>query len=195
MQAALVLLPVSFLLFGAAHFSFPLFIEEGHMFQFPASSVGLEGEKKGALNLLEGISLVKGWLILWMSAVGGALIGLMISVVSKTERTAVQVLPLAVLPQILLSRLTVETGQFGWMKSGLPFSPLKLDPQLDAVALFSLPLISRPATAVMDMQLYHAGSAALTIEWIYFGGMIGVYIVALFIMFRFFETKWLTQLR
>jgi len=58
-----------------------------------------------ALDNLKSASFIQSTFILWLAGAGGAIVGLAISTLSKTERMAVMILPIALLLQVLLSRV------------------------------------------------------------------------------------------
>jgi len=95
--ALLLLAPVALLLYLSARMAIPVFLENGT-----------------AMDNLREASFVKSTFVLWLAGVGGALVGLAISTLSKTERMAVMVLPIALLLQVLLSRVVFGDGIVQW---------------------------------------------------------------------------------
>lgn len=102
--ALLLLAPVALLLYLSARIAIPIFIEDGPV-----------------LDNLKSASFLKSTFILWLAGLGGALVGLMISTLSKTERMAVMILPIALLLQVLLSR--VVYGHSSQWNSEVPLPP------------------------------------------------------------------------
>ena len=79
-------------------------------------------EEGVVLRNLESASFIQSTLVLWLAGVGGALVGLAISTLSKTERMAVMILPIALLLQVLLSR--VVFGHSAQWDSQVPVPPV-----------------------------------------------------------------------
>jgi len=163
-NALLLLVPVALLLYLSARVALPVFLEAGPV-----------------RDQLQDASILQSTLILWLAGVGGALVGLAISTLSKTERMAVMILPIALLLQVLLSRVVFGHASH-WNSQPLlpdaqakagpasapslpdrhsPFNPIKtLDDYLDSddanwqgnlVMAGSLLTVTRPATALLDM--------------------------------------------
>ena len=65
------------------------------------------------------------FVLLWIDALGGAVFGLILSTLARSERTAVTLLPLALLPQFLFSRISSGDALLPWDKPS-PFSPIAL---------------------------------------------------------------------
>ncbi len=59
-------------------------------------------------------SFLLGWLILLITGLGSVLAGLILSTLAKSERAAVAMLPLVLLPQIVLSRVVYGDGWKTW---------------------------------------------------------------------------------
>ena len=102
--ALLLLAPVAVLLYLSARIAIPVFLQDG-----------------SAMDNLRSASFVKSTLVLWLAGAGGALVGLAISTLSKTERMAVMILPIALLLQVLLSR--VVFGHSAQWDSQVPLPP------------------------------------------------------------------------
>jgi hypothetical protein len=153
-----------------------------------------------AINILKGSWMVT-LTILTVCSMGGAVIGFVISVIASSERAAVAMLPLAILPQMLLSRVSFGDGPEGWTEIS-PLGPvISVSHYLhsnDAIflgrmeSILSLPLLSRPGTAVLDMPI-QPGIALVIIgtEWLYFLLLLLVHFLALYVLFVTFERKWL----
>lgn len=118
------------------------------------------------------------FLILFLTGLGGLILGFVISAVARTERSAVTMLPLLLLPQLLLSRVAYGHGSEAW-NAPSPFLPLA---DLGAYAadkashvtgwlasVLSLPMVTRPGTVAMEFkQLGNDAATLLTVEWLYF---------------------------
>lgn len=117
------------------------------------------------------------FLILFLTGLGGLILGFVISAVARTERSAVAMLPLLLLPQLLLSRVAYGHGSQPWNEPS-PFLPLA---DLGAYAadkashvtgwlasVLSLPMVTRPGTVAMEFKQPGIDAAALTVEWLYF---------------------------
>lgn len=186
-NAILILLPVAVLLLLTARLS--------------ASFMLI---KDTAIDQLESTSVIVSVLILWITGIGGALLGLIISTLSKSERVAVMVLPLALLIQVLLSRVVFGDAILAW-DANSPFGPIEnftdylngssATTQGIIVAFGSLLTITRPAAAAMDMSAVGFDANALLMEWgwLLFVGL--VYLGALWFLFRAKESKWIQELR
>lgn len=102
---------------------------------------------------------------------GGAAIGLLLSALSRSQTAAVSLLPLALLPQMLFSRVAAGDGVRSWRHLS-PYAPLAILPQsyLNGfhrskserglsknfgrnafLGILSLPMLTRPSTAAVDM--------------------------------------------
>ena len=73
------------------------------------------------MDNLRSASFIKSTFVLWLAGAGGALVGLAISTLSKTERMAGMILPIALLLQVLLSR--VVFGPSAQWDSQVPLPP------------------------------------------------------------------------
>jgi ABC-type multidrug transport system ATPase subunit len=160
--------------------------------------------KDTAINQLESTSVIVSVLILWITGIGGALLGLIISTLSKSERVAVMVLPLALLIQVLLSRVVFGDAILAW-DANSPFGPIEnftdylngssATTQGVIVAFGSLLTITRPAAAAMDMSAVDFNANALMMEWGWLLLVGLVYLGALWFLFRAKESKWIEGLR
>lgn len=139
---------------------------------------------------------------------GGAAIGLILSTFARSQTAAVALLPLALLPQVLLSRVSAGDGVESWSRLA-PYSPLALLPESihdrfhrskaerlqtktavrkTILAVVSLPMLTRPATAAVDM----ARQSPLTpqrrrwmfIEFLYLVALVGIYCSTFYGIFR-----------
>jgi hypothetical protein len=98
-------------------------------------------QNDGARGSLESMSIIAGWIFLTLTGIGAAMLGLLVSTLSKSERAAVGLLPLVLLPQVVLSRALTSEGKKDWSDpspylpmwsfvSGKPMSgPTKIDRQ------------------------------------------------------------------
>ena len=177
--AIALLLPAACLLYCTAHLAYPWSI------------------KTGILEQLQAVSWSTGIFALWLTAIGGAVLGLIISTISKNERFAVQILPATIMPQILLSRVISGDWKHSWSDGQTPYAPLQLvGDYWDLVFCSSLSLITRPATAVIDMQATGFNDRAVIFsEWIYLVGLTFAYLTILYGLFRIRERKWITEWR
>ena len=204
-NALLLLAPVALLLYCSARLAVPIFIDEG-----PVRSQ------------LQEASILQSTFILWLAGVGGAIVGLAISTLSKTERMAVMILPIALLLQVLLSRVVFGHSSH-WDSQPImpaaeaatidqlpaqhsPFNPItSLDDYLDSdtsswqgnlVMTGSFLMITRPATALLDMSPSgRAPPDAVGVEWIYLLCLMTVYLAITAVMFLMVESKWIGELR
>ena len=141
-------------------------------------------------------SWVRGLLVLLFAALGGLFIGLMISILSRTERAAVSLLPLVILPQVLLSRAISGYAHEAWDEPS-PFLPLlelgkyweETDPGFGGFLLtvLSLPLVSRPAAAALDMG--DVSDGVLAAEWAYLLILVAGHGFAAYVLFRMYEGR------
>ncbi len=110
-----------------------------------------------------------GYCLLVAVEFGGCILGFILSTLAKTERTAVALLPLILLPQVVLSRVTYGDGDKPWSYPS-PYCPIALTLRSYRKAyrvehpnhakhkgsklllsLGSLPMLTRPGTAALDM--------------------------------------------
>lgn len=147
-------------------------------------------------------------LVLFTVGFGGAMIGLLLSALSKTERAAVALLPLALLPQLLMSRVAYGHGGETWGFSS-PFAPVvQIDSYVRSeyygrtgtvVMVASLPLLTRPATVVLDMPRSERGTLLarlpliLAAEWAYLILLLMSYLLILYCAFQWTERRWQGQ--
>lgn len=147
------------------------------------------------LNLLE-TAWLRGLSVLFLAGLGGLLIGLMLSILARTERAAVAMLPLAILPQFLLSRVASGYAVQGWAEPG-PFLPLtniasywqETEVGIGGLMLLlgSLPLITRPATGSLSMRDETVG--VLAGEWMYLLVLLAAHSVVAYLLFRSHEGR------
>ncbi len=178
---------------------------------FRVASKYLEGAL--AVQRIERCPIATGFFLLTLTAFGGGVIGLLVSTIARSERAAVALLPLALLPQVLLSRVGAGDAARGWSAAS-PYCPLVRIPysishhfgmELSAQAgstgvtqkvlscLASLPMLSRPATALTNMM----GQRRLPWEWaagefIYFIILIFGFTALLGFLFQAREKRWLS---
>ena len=160
---------------------------------FMGSSQSLAGDSLLRTPLLLGV-----W-VLFLAGLGGAIIGLGISTLVPSERAAIAVLPLALLPQMLLSRVAFGDGGEAWLTASA-FGPVaelgRYFASADAtllkglLAAVSLPLLSRPATAVLDLPAHGVGGNLLAAEWAYLLVVVLGSALVLYLLFRWRERSW-----
>ena len=221
--ALLLLAPVAILLYLSAYVAIPVFLEAKEVYLNQGT----------ALDNLESASFIKSTFVLWLAGVGGAMVGLVISTLSKTERMAVMILPIALLLQVLLSRVvfghTTKWDSQVLMPKGAqtqapvqpagdvpinppvpvrhsPFNPVKTLPdyfdsdeaswQGNLVMLGSFMMVTRPATAILDMNPSgYDNTAAIGLEWIYLSCLMAGYLIVVVVLFVLVEAKWIGELR
>ncbi len=178
---------------------------------------------------------ILGYGLLTAVGFGGCLLGFILSTLSKTERAAVALLPLVLLPQVVLSRVTYGDGDKPWGFPS-PYSPIafmarsyeksyqpsraqleryrRVAPSSQTfvrstapapgnrhkrsrllLSIGSLPMLTRPGTAALDM-LATSKISARRFQWIvwedvYLVALLVVYGIALYGFFRRRERAWL----
>jgi energy-coupling factor transporter ATP-binding protein EcfA2 len=132
--ALLLLAPVALLLYLSALIAIPVFLNEG-----------------AAMESLERASIIKSTFVLWLAGAGGALVGLAISTLSKTERMAVMILPIALLLQVLLSRVVFGHTTY-WDSQPLPIPGVPI--QADALPEGKAPAKHSPFNPVKTLDDY-----------------------------------------
>jgi ABC-type multidrug transport system ATPase subunit len=139
---------------------------------------------------------------------GGALLGLIISVCARSERVAVMLLPLVLIPQVLFSRVAYGDAEWGWGDNS-PYGLIKNGLHLESTdssdkqaistdkpapwafdMLISLPMVTRPGTAALSLFSDEA-SASLAAETLYLILVLALYGLALYLLFRVQEHRWL----
>ncbi len=113
---------------------------------------------------------------LFISSLGGAVTGLGISALVRSENAAVATMPLILLPQILFSR--VAFGHGSELLSTPPFGYIiKLPSTLLDWLLFVVSgvFISRPATITMQMLFKQGDLLAKSVEWGYLLALLAIY--------------------
>jgi len=162
--------------------------------------VGLRHEP--VLNSLSQSPLLFDWVILFFVGCGGALIGYLISTLATSERAAVALLPLALLPQVLLSRVAFGDGGQSWGDDS-PVGPIASFGKYVAathpiqelfVLVGSLPMITRPGTAVLDMFATNDWDN-WAIEVGYLGVLLLGYLCVTTMAFHWAERRWDSMLR
>jgi ABC-type multidrug transport system ATPase subunit len=154
-------------------------------------------------DLLSG-SMLLGVAVLFLSGFGGTLIGLGISALVRTERAAVALMPLILLPQVLLSRVAFGDGVRPWSDLS-PFGPIADCGRfltsgdvtvIDKImTIVSTPLLSRPGLAVLDLPVHGVSTGMIAAEWLYFAIMLLAHLLVVFVLFRHAETSWPRLLR
>jgi energy-coupling factor transporter ATP-binding protein EcfA2 len=138
--ALLLLAPVAVLLYLSARIAIPIFLQEGP-----------------TMDALRSASFFNSTFVLWLAGAGGALVGLAISTLSKTERMAVMILPIALLLQVLLSRV-VFGHSAQWDSQPLPFPGVPI--QADALPEGKVPAKHSPFNPVKTLDEYLASEDA-----------------------------------
>jgi len=120
-----------------------------------------------------------------ISAICGSAVGLMVSSLAKTENAAVVTLPLLVMPQLLLSRVS-----FGDANNVLEKSPFGFICHFQASNIYdgmlyltSLPFITRPTGMVSHLLFVGDNWSSILIEWIY---MVLLFVFHLYLAVRVF---------
>lgn len=65
-------------------------------------------------NRISDTNMLMGWIIVLITGLGASLLGLLVSTLAKSERTAVTLLPLVLLPMVVLSRVTYGDIRKEW---------------------------------------------------------------------------------
>lgn len=136
-------------------------------------------------NLLDDTSFFYALAILWCAAFAGAVLGLTASSLARTEMAAVAALPLLIMPLLLVSRVAYGDGGQAWNASS-PFGPLLVtNPELETgqriLWLLSLPMITRPASAALDMPAHAERARLVAAEWLHLGILLMAYLLAFWI--------------
>lgn len=146
-----------------------------------------------AVNSMEVMPVIAASLAVLLAGLGGALTGLVVSILSKTERMAVTALPIILLPQILFSHVAYGEGQNSLKNA--PFGKVALLPEsgfLDGLLYAaSLPFITRPA-AVGGALCFEswAGISDILLEYLYLLLLFVLYGMTAWFLFLRFETRW-----
>ena len=130
-----------------------------------------------------------------IAAAGGALTGLLVSALAKTENAAVAAMPLIMLPQFLFSRIAFGDGATSYLDSA-PFGSILHPPAIGKLwdvllYLLSLPFVTRSATMTMTMvfkQTNH-GTGETVVEWIYLLILLCLYAFGTILVFDRKERK------
>ncbi len=154
-----------------------------------------------------------GYCLLVAVEFGGCILGFILSTLAKTERTAVALLPLVLLPQVVLSRVTYGDGAKPWSYPS-PYCPIArtLDSYRKAyrmehpnhakhkdskllLSLGSLPMLTRPGTAALDMlagvKISQRRRGWIFWEDIYLVSLLVLYGLAFVAAFYWREKSWL----
>jgi len=148
--ALLLLVPVALLLYLSACMAIPLFLEDGVV-----------------QDNLKSANFIKSAFVLWLAGAGGALVGLTISTLSKTERMAVMILPIALLLQVLLSRV-VFGHTTHWDSQPLPMPGVPI--QADALPMGEDSAIHSPFNPVRTLGDYWGSEEASWQGYLVMGG-------------------------
>jgi ABC transport system ATP-binding/permease protein len=159
-----------------------------------------------AADKLHDTSIIMGFIILMLTGTGASILGLIVSTWCSTERAAVTFMIFVLLPQVLLSRVIYGEPYRGvqWTDPS-PYMPfLKLvkgdsvtadpdDPKKTTkllVATLSLPMLTRPGTAALDMLANTDGINYELAEFVYLLLVVGSYAGALYVVFRWKGKTW-----
>lgn len=133
--------------------------------------------------------------------IGGVLLGLTVSVCTNTERAAVTLLPLLLIPQLLFNRVAWEHGMIRWDDPS-PYPPIingtiganEDTPSITVWAdyLVSLPIIARPATATFGMLSSPPKEYKMKIagEVVYLFAVLLLYGLILCVVFQIRQKNW-----
>jgi ABC transport system ATP-binding/permease protein len=159
-----------------------------------------------AADKLRDTSIIMGFIILFLTGIGSAMLGLILSTWCTTERAAVTFMPLILLPQVLLSRVIYGEPYRGvqWPDPSpyMPFLHLVKGDSVTAdpddpkkttklvVATLSLPMLTRPGAAALDMLANTDGVSYVFAEFIYLLIVVAGYGTALYFLFRRQERTW-----
>ena len=183
--AAVIVVAQTFLLYLTARMAVPLFMSVEHD----------EIQRQQLLNA----SWAVGFAVLAIAGMSGAIAGMLISVMSRSERAAVGFLPLAILPQVLFSRVAFGHGGEGWSELS-PFGPivdlLRYFRSPDAtvvdisIAIVSLPLFSRPELGMLDMPASGIAGLIVVGEWVYCAILMATCVLVLYKALGIRERSW-----
>jgi hypothetical protein len=84
---------------------------------------GMCMRNENAHDALGRMSWILGWFFLVLTGLGAAVLGLLVSTLSKSERAAVGFLPLVLLPQVVLSRTLTAEAKKDWSDPS-PYCPM-----------------------------------------------------------------------
>jgi ABC-type multidrug transport system ATPase subunit len=70
--------------------------------------------KPAVADSVSDMSFIAGWIFIVITGLGAAVLGLLVSTLSKSERPAVSLLPLVLLPQVVLSRAMTGEARKEW---------------------------------------------------------------------------------
>jgi ABC-type multidrug transport system ATPase subunit len=137
-----------------------------------------------------------------LCGVGGALVGLTLSAIARTEQAAVAMLPLVLLPMILFSRVATGDTLSSWSDKQSPFLPLadvraavadkEFTSHKAALIVVSAGLLTRPGTAaidtVQDVRIVDRG--ANLVEWLHLAALLGAHSALLAGVFLWCDRRW-----
>jgi ABC-type multidrug transport system ATPase subunit len=155
---------------------------------------------------LRDTSIIMGFVILFLTGCGAAMLGLILSTWCTTERAAITFMPLILLPQVLLSRVIYGEPYRGvqWQDPSpyMPFLHLMKGGSVTAdpddpkkttklvVATLSLPMLTRPGAAALDMLANTDSDSYVVAEFLYLLLIVGAYGGFLYVLFRHKERTW-----
>ncbi len=159
-----------------------------------------------AATKIRDTSIIAGFVVLLLTGIGSAMLGLIVSTWCATEFFAVLFMPMVLLPQVLLSRVIYGEPYRGvkWEDPSpyMPFLSLAKGKSVTAddndskkstklvVATLSLPMLTRPGTATLDMIANTDTASYPVAEFIYLLIIFSVYAGALYWVFRWKERTW-----
>lgn len=162
------------------------------------------GRQAGLPSFLPVFSIM----ILPCVAMGGVLLGFIVSTLAATEQTAVSCLPLLLLPQVLVSRVAAGFGGDTWSaRDPNPFISIDRigeflrgvffgdDPLLHRawdliMFIISQPLFTRPGTAALDLLRQFGVGRASGGEFILLATLLFVHLLVWVFVFRRKEKTW-----
>jgi ABC-type multidrug transport system ATPase subunit len=161
---------------------------------------------QAASDKLHDTSIIMGFIILMLTGTGASILGLIVSTWCTTETAAVTFMIFVLLPQVLLSRVIYGEPYRGvkWEDPSpyMPFLHLVKGDSVTAqdddpkkmtkltVATLSLPMLTRPGTAALDMLANTDGVNYVLSEFVYLLFIVGGYGAALYWGFRYKERSW-----
>jgi len=158
---------------------------------------------------LKSTPILVGYIAIICTCIGGIITGLILSTLSRTERTAISLLPLILLPQMLFSRVAYGDGSHSWFANS-PYQPIsswfqpltvKSSPvaapfvyQDTFLSIVSLPVLTRPGTAALELSR-RGMEAVVVAEWAYLGLLLFLHAILLYFLFVRKELNWQRMVR
>jgi hypothetical protein len=136
-------------------------------------------------------------IVLFATCVSGTMIGLLISALARTEKAAVALMPIALLPQVVFSRYACGYGSEALNAKGFPYQSLEFgaagayNNPLEMFNFFaSLPMSTRHASWSLDLGHGLSGADAHALLL-----LIAVQCFLVYIAFIATANRWLTLIR